>query len=91
MDYSQDEKDVLVAGIVGGQERDALWSRRHAAVESLAGRGLLRIGHEMMADGTVSSFPLCLSPSGVLEARRLHEGGRAVWGEIAALAGFGNR
>jgi hypothetical protein len=26
-----------------------------------------------MADGTITSFPLCLSPTGVLEARRLQQ------------------
>jgi hypothetical protein len=90
MSYSQGERDVLIAGLVGGQERDAVWSGLADAIGSLSERGLVRIGQEIMSDGTVCSFPLCLSPMGVLEARRLQEGDRVLWGEIAAFAGFGS-
>ncbi len=91
MSYSPDEEQVLIAGIVGGRERDAVWSARPDAIRSLADRGLIRIGRELMADGTVSSFPLCLSPSGVLEARKLREVDRVIWGDVAVFAGFGTR
>jgi hypothetical protein len=90
MSYSQAERDVLVAGLVGGQERDAVWSGLPDTIGSLGHRGLVRIGQEILSDGTVSSFPLCLSPIGVLEARRLREVDRVIWGEIAQFAGFGD-
>jgi hypothetical protein len=70
-EYTDDETQVLVAGLVGGRERDDVWNARPGAIDALGERGLLRIGREVMADGTVTSFPLCLSPTGVLEARRL--------------------
>jgi hypothetical protein len=89
MSYTRAERDVLVAGLVGGQERDAVWSVRPDAIGSLGDRGLVRIGQEVLSDGTISSFPLCLSPMGVLEARRLQEVDRVIWGEIAEFAGFG--
>jgi hypothetical protein len=66
MSYSPGERDVLVAGLVGGQERDAVWSGSADAIGSLSERGLVRIGQEIMSDGTACSFPLCLSPMGVL-------------------------
>ena len=91
MSYSFDEEQVLIAGIVGGRERDAVWSVRPDAIRSLADRGLVRIGQEVAADGTVSSFPLCLSPAGVLEARKLREVDRVIWGDVAVFAGFGTR
>lgn len=78
-----------MAGLVGGQERDAVWSVLPDAIGSLGHRGLVRIGQEVLSDGTVSSFPLCLSPMGVLEARRLQEVDRVIWGEVAEFAGFG--
>lgn len=89
MSYSRAEREVLVAGLVGGQERDAVWSVLPDAIKSLGDRGLVRIGQEVLSDGTVSSFPLCLSPNGVLEARRLQEVDRVIWGEVAEFAGFG--
>lgn len=90
MSYTRAERDVLVAGLVGGQERDAVWSTLTDAIGSLGDRGLVRIGQEILSDGSISSFPLCLSPLGVLEARRLQEVDRVVWGEIAQFAGFGS-
>ncbi|HEY5024355.1 MAG TPA: hypothetical protein VII76_05210 [Acidimicrobiales bacterium] len=90
MSYTQAEKDVLVAGLVGGYERDAVWSGLPEAVRTLARLGMVRLGQEMLPDGTVSSFPLCLSPTGVVEARALHDVTHTLWGEIAQLAGFGN-
>jgi hypothetical protein len=71
--YTEREKRVLLAGVVGGQERDDVWSRFPEVIATLSDRGLVRMGKEMLADGTVSSFPLCLSPLGVVEARRLQE------------------
>jgi hypothetical protein len=71
--YTHREKRVLLAGLVGGRERDAVWSRFPEAIETLGARGLVRIGREVSAKGTVSSFPLCLSPEGVTEARWLEE------------------
>jgi len=91
MSYSIDEEEVLIAGIVGGRERDAVWSARPDAIQSLAERGLVRIGQEVTANGVVSSFPLCLSPTGVLEARKLREVDRVIWGDVAVFAGFDNR
>jgi len=73
MDFTEQEKRVLLAGMVGGRERDAVWSKFPQAIERLGRCGLVRIGQEVIADGTVSSFPLCLSPTGVSEARRLQE------------------
>ncbi len=90
MSYTRAERDVLVAGLVGGQERDSVWSTSTDAIGSLGALGLVRIGQEILSDGSVLSFPLCLSPLGVLEARRLHEVDRVVWGEIAQFAGFGS-
>ena len=72
-DYTEREKRVLLAGVVGGHERDSVWSRFPDAIATLSDRGLVRMGSELLANGTVSSFPLCLSPIGVLEARRLQE------------------
>jgi len=72
-DYTEQEKRILVAGLIGGRERDAVWSKFPAAIASLGQRGLLRIGQEILADGTVASFPLCLSPTGVAEAKMLQE------------------
>ncbi len=89
MSYTRAEREVLVAGLVGGQQRDAVWSVLPDAIGSLGDRGLVRIGQEVLSDGTVSSFPLCLSPMGVLEARRLQEVDRVIWGEVAEFAGFG--
>jgi hypothetical protein len=71
--YTYREKRVLLAGLVGGRERDAVWSRYPETIGKLADRGLLRIGQEVVANGTVSSFPLCLSPAGVAEARWLED------------------
>jgi hypothetical protein len=71
--YTDRERRVLLAGLIGGRDRDAVWSKCSEAIESLSNRGLLRIGQEVLADGTVSSFPLCLSPAGVTEARWLEE------------------
>ena len=73
MSYTEAEKRVLLAGLLGGHERDAVWARQSAAIETLAHRGLVRIGQELLGDGTINSFPLCLSPAGVLEARGLGE------------------
>ncbi len=72
-DYTEAEKRALLAGIVGGRERDAVWSKFPKAVESLGDRGLVRVAREKLADGTAYVFPLCLSPAGVLEARSLPE------------------
>jgi hypothetical protein len=72
-EYTEDEKQVLLAGMIGGRERDDVWNGLPEAIQSLGERGLVRIGREAMADGTMTSFPLCLSPTGVLEARRLQE------------------
>ena len=91
MSYSPAEEQILIAGIVGGRERDAVWSARPDAIQSLSDRGLVRMGQEIMSDGTVSSFPLCLSPAGVLEARKIREVDRVIWGDVAVFAGFGNR
>ena len=91
MSYSPAEEQILIAGLVGGRERDAVWSTRPDAIRSLSDRGLIRMGQEIISDGTVSSFPLCLSPAGVLEARTIREVDRVIWGDVAAFAGFGNR
>lgn len=72
-DYTDAEKRVLVAGLVGGRERDAVWWKFPDAIESLGRAGLVRIGQEVMPNGTISSFPLCLSPTGVTEAKMLQE------------------
>jgi hypothetical protein len=72
-DYTTREKQVLLAGLVGGRERDYVWAKFPDAIASLSDRGLVRMGREVLANGTASSFPLCLSPTGVLEARRLQE------------------
>ena len=72
-DYTDRERRVLLAGVVEGRERDFVWSRFPEAIAILSDRGLLRMGREMSADGTLSWFPLCPSPVGVLEARRLQE------------------
>jgi len=69
--YTEEEKRVLLAGMIGGRERDAVWLKFPRAIERLGDCGLVRIGQEVMANGTVSSFPLCLSPAGVTEAKRL--------------------
>jgi hypothetical protein len=69
-EYTVEERQVLLVGLVGGRERDDVWNAS-PAIGSLGDRGLVRIGRELMANGTVTSFPLCLSPTGVLEARRL--------------------
>ncbi len=69
--YTEEEKRVLLAGMIGGRERDAVWLKFPRAIERLGACGLVRIGQEVMANGTVSSFPLCLSPAGVTEAKRL--------------------
>ena len=69
--YTEEEKRVLLAGMIGGRERDAVWLKFPRAIERLGDCGLVRIGQEVMANGTVSSFPLCLSPAGVSEAKRL--------------------
>jgi hypothetical protein len=71
MSDGTDEERVLLAGLIGGRERDAVWAKFPDAIERLGDRGLVRIGQEVSANGTVSSFPLCLSPKGVVEARRL--------------------
>ena len=73
LEYTEREKRVLLAGLIGGRERDAVWSKYHEAVERLGDRGLVRIGQELLGNGTVSSFPLCLSPEGVREARWLED------------------
>jgi hypothetical protein len=79
-DYSEEEKRVLLAGMVGGRDRDAVWSKFPEAIERLGDRGLVRMGREVLADGAVSSFPLCLSPVGVLEAKMLQEVDRMIPG-----------
>ena len=78
MSYTDAEKRVLLAGLYGGRERDVMWERFPDAIASLARRGLVRIGQEVLGDGTLSSFPLCLSPAGVLEAKGLDEFGQMV-------------
>jgi len=72
-DFTEEEKRVLLAGMVGGRERDAVWLKFPKAITSLGECGLVRIGQEVLGNGTVSSFPLCLSPAGVVEAKRLQE------------------
>jgi hypothetical protein len=72
-DYTERERRVLIAGLVGGFHRDDVWRKYRDATESMSERGLVRVGREVLADGTTSTFPLCLSPVGVLEARRLQE------------------
>ncbi len=72
-DYNEEEKRVLLAGMVGGRDRDAVWSKFPDAITSLGTRGLVRIGREVLADDSVSWFPLCLSPLGVMEAKQLQE------------------
>jgi hypothetical protein len=79
--YTQREKRVLLAGLVGGRERDAIWARFPEAIETLGDRGLVRIGREVSANGTVTSFPLCLSPAGVTEARWLEDVDRLTSGQ----------
>jgi len=69
--YTEEEKRVLLAGMIGGRERDAVWLKFPRAIERLGHCGLVRIGQEVRANGAVSSFPLCLSPAGVTEAKRL--------------------
>jgi hypothetical protein len=71
--YTDRERRVLLQGLVGGRERDDVWERFPEAISSLSDRGLVRMGREVLANGTESTFPLCLSPVGVLEARRLQE------------------
>jgi hypothetical protein len=71
--YTEDEQRVLLAGVAGGQERDEVWAALPHAIHALHDRGLIRMGEEVMDNGIVSSFPLCLNPVGVLEARRLQE------------------
>ena len=71
--YTDRERRVLLAGLVGGRERDYVWGRFPEAIATLSGRGLVRMGREVLANGTESTFPLCLSPVGVSEARRLQE------------------
>ncbi len=70
-DFTEEEKRVLLAGMVGGRERDAVWLKFPRAIERLGDCGLVRIGQEVLGNGTVSSFPLCLSPAGVVEAKKL--------------------
>jgi hypothetical protein len=70
-DFTDREERVLLAGLIGGWERDAVWAKFPDAIERLGAEGLIRIGQESSANGIVSSFPLCLSPLGVIEARRL--------------------
>ena len=72
-DFTEEEKRVLLAGMVGGRERDAVWFKFPKAIARLGDRGLVRIGQEVLGNGTVSSFPLCLSPAGVAQAKRLQE------------------
>jgi predicted methyltransferase MtxX (methanogen marker protein 4) len=76
IDYTQREKRVLLAGLVGGRERDYVWGRFPEAIANLSDRGLVRLCREVFANGTESTFPLCLSPVGVLEARKLQEIGQ---------------
>ena len=78
-EYTEQEKRVLLAGMLSGRERDAVWSAFPEAIESLGDRGLLRLGHEMMANGAVASFPLSLSLRGIGEARRLQEVDQVAW------------
>jgi len=70
-DFTEEEKRVLLAGMVGGRERDAVWSKFPSAIAGLGDRGLVRIDHEVLGNGTISSFPLCLSPAGVAHAKML--------------------
>jgi hypothetical protein len=72
-DYTERERRVLLAGLVGGFHRDDVWRKYRDATESMSVRGLICVGREVLADGTTSTFPLCLSPVGVFEARRLQE------------------
>ncbi len=72
-DFTEADKRVLVAGLVGGKERDVVWSKFPEAIERLGDCGLVRIGQELLGNGTISSFPLCLSPAGVTEAKRVQE------------------
>ncbi len=78
-EYTEEEKRILLAGMLSGRERDAVWSEFPEAVESLGDRELLRFGHEMMANGAVASFPLNLSLRGLGEARRLQEVDQVAW------------
>jgi hypothetical protein len=70
-DYTGPEKRILLAGLLGGRDRDEVWFKFPDAIETLSERGLVRIGREVMADGSTFSFPLCLSPIGVQEAKRV--------------------
>jgi predicted methyltransferase MtxX (methanogen marker protein 4) len=72
-DYTPRETRVLLAGLVGGRERDYVWGRFPEAIASLSDRGLVRMCREVFANGTESTFPLCLSPVGVLEARKIEQ------------------
>jgi hypothetical protein len=78
VNYTDGEKRVLLAGIIGGRLRDAIWDRHPREIESLGRRGLIRMGHEVLSDGTESAFPLCLSPEGVRDAKALDNAGHAV-------------
>jgi hypothetical protein len=78
VNYTDSEKRVLLAGIIGGRLRDAIWERHPREIESLGHRGLVRIGHEVLRDGTESAFPLCLSPEGVRDAKALDSADQAV-------------
>jgi hypothetical protein len=79
--YTYREKRVLLSGLIGGREKDGVWSRYPEAIEKLANRGFIRIGQEVLANGTISSFPLCLSPAGVAEARWLEDVDRLTSGQ----------
>lgn len=72
--YTKHETQGLLPGAVGGRERGAVRSKDRDSIDILGGRGLVRIGHEVLANGNVNSFPLCLRLAGVLEVRTL-EGG----------------
>jgi len=78
-EYTEPEKRVLLAGMLGDRERDAAWSEFPEVVQSLGDRGLLRLGQEIMANGAVASFPLSLSLRGLGEARRLQEVDQVAW------------
>ena len=70
--YTATEKKALVAGLADVEERNRVWERLHATVESLGGRGLIDIARPTSTYGSVVlSCPLHLTAAGLREARKL--------------------
>ena len=71
-----DERRVLLAGLLNGPERDAVWTELWPAVNHLGRLGLVEFTNPRGANGNVLvSVALCLTPYGFRVARELRDGG----------------